>query len=223
MKHTSKLLLSTLVLASSYAAQAQTAGSWLVRGGLTNITPSVQSGNLTAPSLPNTQTAVGGNTQLAGGITYMYDDTLAVDVPLALPFKHEISGSGAIAGVGKLGDVKALPMTVLAQWRFNEAAAQFRPYLGAGLTYAKFYGAKATSTLSTLTGGTAANPTTLSVGSKFAPTFQMGGVYTIDKTWFVDASLAYTLLKTKTTLSTGQTLDATLNPVSLSVAVGYRF
>jgi outer membrane protein len=223
MKHALKLLLLPLALASSIAVQAQSAGSWMVRGGLTNITPNVQSGNMTAPSLPNTQAAIAGNTQLGGGITYMYDNNLAIDVPLALPFKHDISGAGAIAGTGKIGDVKALPFTVLAQWRFNEAAAQFRPYLGAGLTYAKFYGATATSTLSALTGGTAANPTTLSVASKLVPTFQLGGSYAIDERWFVDASVAYTLLKTTTTLSTGQTLEATLNPTSLSIALGYKF
>jgi outer membrane protein len=224
MKLTLKLLLLPALLASaSHAVQAQSAGTWMIRGGATNITSNVNSGNMSAPSLSNTQAAIAGNTQLGGGITYMYDSNLAVDVPLATPFKHDISGAGAIAGVGKIADVKALPVTVLAQWRFKDAAAQFRPYVGAGLTYAKFYGATATSTLSALTGGTPSNPTTLSVSSKFAPTFQLGGTYAIDARWFIDASYSYTLLKTTTTLSTGQTLDATINPSTLAIAVGYKF
>ncbi|MDI9333055.1 MAG: OmpW family outer membrane protein [Cytophagales bacterium] len=223
MKHTFKLLLLSLALSGSYAVQAQTADTWLVRGGMTNITPNVQSGNMSAPSLPNTQVAIASDTQLSGGVTYMYSNNLAIDVPLALPFKHDISGAGAIAGVGKLGDVKALPITVLAQWRFQEPTAQFRPYLSAGLTYVKFYGGTATSTLSALTGGTVSNPTTLSVASKFAPTLQLGGSYMINERWFVNASYSYTLLKTTTTLSTGQTLDATLNPSALSVDLGYKF
>jgi outer membrane protein len=223
MKRISKNLLLLAILAGGCAAQAQTAGTWMVRGGLTTITPNVNSGNLSAPSLPNTQTGVASNTQLGGGITYMYDSNLAIEIPLALPFKHDISGTGSIAGVGKIGDVKAVPITVLAQWRFLDAAAPFRPYVSAGVTYAKFYGGTATSTLSALTGGTSSNPTTLSVSSKFAPTFQLGGSYAIDAHWFVDASYSYSLLKTTTTLSTGQTLDATINPTTLAVAVGYKF
>ena len=46
---------------------------------------------------------VRADTQLAGGITYMLTDHWAVDVPLALPFKHDVIGAGAIAGVGKIG------------------------------------------------------------------------------------------------------------------------
>ena len=70
-------------------------------------------------------------------------------------------GAGAIAGAGKLGEVKALPVTLLAQYRFGAPTAKFRPYLGAGPTYAKFYRERSTGTLSALTAG---SPTTLSVG-----------------------------------------------------------
>ena len=103
---------------------------------------------------------VRADTQLAGGITYMLTDHWAVDVPLALPFKHNIMGAGAIAGVGKIGEVKALPISLLFQYRFMEPSAQFRPYLGAGPTYAKFYKARSTAALTSLTGGSPSNPTT---------------------------------------------------------------
>jgi outer membrane protein len=153
----------------------------------------------------------------------MYTDHLALDLPLALPFKHELTGDGAIAGVGKIGEVKALPMSVFAQYRFGEANAQFRPYVGAGPTYARFFKERSTATLSALTGGTPANPTTLSVKSKLALTLQAGMSVALNDKWFVDAMVAKTFLKTRTTLSTGQTLDITLDPVTVSVAVGMRF
>ena len=41
--------------------------------------------------------------------------------------------------------------------------------------------------------------------------------------WFIDANYVYTPLRTRTTLSTGQTLDATLNPSAVSLAVGMKF
>ena len=39
-------------------------------------------------------------------------------------------------GVGKLGTVKSLPMTLLAQYRFGDANSAFRPFVGAGPTCA---------------------------------------------------------------------------------------
>ena len=95
--------VAALALALSGGAQAQTAGSWLVRAGATQISPQVTSGDLSAPSFTGTKVNVRADTQLAGGITYMLTDHWAVDVPLALPFKHDVIGAGAIAGVGKIG------------------------------------------------------------------------------------------------------------------------
>ncbi len=204
------------------AAHAQSAGAWLGRIGATRIAPDVTSGDLSAPSLPGTKSDVEAATQLSGGITYMYTDHFAVDLPLALPFRHDLVGAGAIAGVGKIGDVKALPVTLLAQYRFLEAQAPVRPYVAAGPTYAKFFGERGSGTLTALTnpGGT---PTRLSIESRWGFTAQVGLAARINDTWFVDASLSKTFLKTRNTLSTGQTLDIKLDPVTVSVAVGMRF
>ena len=65
--------LTALTLGS--AAHAQSQGSWLVRGGFTQLAPQVSSGTLRAPSLPGAQSGVGNSTQLSGGITYMVDVT----------------------------------------------------------------------------------------------------------------------------------------------------
>lgn len=205
------------------AASAQSAGSLMLRLGATQIKPNVTSGDLTAPSFAGTKADIRADTQLSGGLTYMLTDNVSIELPLSLPFKHDIVGAGAIAGVGKIGEVQALPVTLLGQYRFFEAKSPFRPYLGAGLTYAKFYKARSTAALSALTGGTPANPTTLSVASKLAATVQVGASFAFNDRWFVDANMTRTFLKTRTTLSTGQTLDATLDPDSIGVSVGYMF
>jgi outer membrane protein len=220
LKHNLILLAALSVLAST--AHAQSAGTWLGRVGATRIAPDVTSGSLSAPSLPGTKTDVDAATQLSGGLTYMYTDHFAVDLPLALPFRHDLVGAGAIAGVGKIGDVKALPITLMAQYRFLEAQATVRPYVAAGLTYAKFFGERGSGALTALTnpGGT---PTQLSIESRWGTTFQAGVTARINDNWFVDASLSKTYLKTRNTLSTGQTLDIKLDPVTVSVAIGMRF
>lgn len=205
------------------SVHAQTAGSLMLRAGATQIRPDVDSGDLTAPSLAGTKADIRSSTRLSGGLTYMLTDQIAIDVPLALPFKHAIVGDGAISGVGKIGEVRSLPITVLGQYRFLDASSVLRPYVGASLTYAKFYKAKSTAALSALTGGTPTNPTTLSVESKLAATLQLGASYRLDEHWFVDATVLHTFLKTRTTLSTGQTLDTKVDPNSLALTVGYIF
>jgi len=96
-------------------------------------------------------------------------------------------------------------------------------YLGLGVTYAKFDGEHSTAVLSGLTGGTPLIPTTLSIQSKLAATMQVGASYKIDERWFVDGAITKTPLKTRNTLSSGQTLDITLNPIGISLGVGMRY
>ncbi|MBE2261423.1 MAG: OmpW family protein [Burkholderiaceae bacterium] len=223
MKNIIKFSLTAVALAAGMSAQAQTAGTWMGRIGATGIYPQVSSGNLSPPAFPNTQVDVSSDVQLGGGITYMITDNWSVDLPLALPFSSDITGAGAIAGVGTIATSKVLPMTLFGQYRFGDAKATFRPYLGAGLTYAYFYDETSTFTLTSLTGGTPSNPTTLSTKSKFAPTLQIGGTVNINERWFVDVMGAYTWLSATSTLSTGQSIKVTLNPATIALAVGYRF
>jgi outer membrane protein len=223
MKNTFKLSLVALALVAGSAAQAQSAGTWMARVGGIGLYPQVSSGDLSPPAFPNTQTDVSSDWTLGGGVTYMITDNWSVDVPLALPFTHTLTGAGAIAGVGTIGTTKALPITMWGQYRFGEAKSTFRPYLGAGLTYAYFYDENATSTLNALSGGTPSNPTTFSIQSKWAFGVQAGATYAFNERWFLDGMLGYTWLKNTTTLSTGQTQPMTLNPVSVAISIGYKF
>lgn len=211
------------LLAACQAAQAQSAGTWLVRAGATHIAPDVTSGNLSA-SPPGTQVDVDSASQLTGGVTYMLSDNLAVDVPLGLPFKHDVVGAGTfLGGVGKLAETRALPATVIAQWRFGQANARWRPYVGAGLTYAIFYKERTTAAMNAATGGTAANPTTVKFDDRAGLTLQLGASFAINEKWFFDASVAKTFLKTTGRLSTGQTIDVKLDPLSVSIGLGMKF
>jgi outer membrane protein len=91
-----------------------------------------------------------------------------------------------------------------------------------GVTYANFFGERGSGTLTGLTnpGGT---PTRLSIDDRWGLTPQLGLVGRINERWFFDVSVAKTYLKTRNTLSTGQTLDLKLDPVSVSLGVGMRF
>lgn len=162
-------------------------------------------------------------TSFVGGITYYWTDNISIDLPISAPFTHDVIGAGAIQGVGKLGTVKSLPATLLAQYRFGEAGSAFRPFVGAGVTYGYFYKPKATAALSGITGGTPSNPTTLSMKSRFGATLELGGAYNITKDWSASLSVTKTFIKTTGSLSTGQAIETTLDPVSIKFGVGYRF
>ncbi len=222
MKKLNLVLVAMAAASSCGLAMAQKAGSFSASIGFTQISPSVNSGNLSAPSLPGTQVGVSSNSQLTGAVNYMATDNVALHVPLGFGFKHDVSGAGAIAGVGKLADTKALPITLIGQYRFMDANATFRPYIGAGASYVKFYNTNGTGVLTAIT-----NPggpgTGASFESKIAPTIQLGGIFNLNEKWYLEASYSKTFITTRGTLTTGQTIDVKLDPSAYSFQVGYKF
>lgn len=205
-------------------SQAQAAGTWQWQLGVTNVEPKVTSGALTAPAPGNTLADVKGDTQPTAQISYRYNDQWSVAVPVGAGFRHKLYGDGAIAGVGQIGSVRALPITVFGRYHFGDASSKVRPYAAVGASYVRFDDAQGSATLN---GVNPLNPvggaTALKVDSKFA--FNLGAGLTVDvkNGWFVDAFFGQTLLKTRTHLSTGQTMDATLDPTMLTIGVGRSF
>ena len=222
MKSHLKLLALAAASLFAHSAMAQSAGSWLGKVGIATIAPKTVSQPLSAPSLPDSRTNVGDATSLAGGITYMVTDSISVEVPISVPFRHNLFGDGALKSLGKVGEVKALPATVFLQYRFGEANAMVRPYIGIGATYAYFFDAQGSAALTGITnpGGPA---TKISVESKSVITPQIGMTVAINKAWFLDAFYSKSALSTTTTLSTGQKGDVTLDPASYGFSVGFKF
>ena len=69
------LSLVALVAASGCGlAMAQKAGSFSASIGATQISLSVGSGSLSAPSLPGTKVDINSNSQLTGAVNYMVTD-----------------------------------------------------------------------------------------------------------------------------------------------------
>jgi outer membrane protein len=226
MKNQLKFIATAAMLLTG-SAFAQTAGTWMVRVGATTLSPTVSSSCLSAPDFGDgptgcTKADVSSDTQLSGGITYMYTDHWSVDVPVAMPFKHKIIGDGSLNGAGDMAEVKALPATMFLQYRFMEAQAKFRPYVGLGLSYAYFYGETGSGKLTATTnpGGT---PTKLSVDAAWGLTPQIGATFAVDSKWFLDLHLSKSYISTTNHFSTGQHLDITLDPVAYGIEVGYKY
>lgn len=216
------LALVAMAIFGTSAAMAQTTGTWMVKGGINNIAPQVSSGDLSAPSLPNSQVDVKSATSAILTATYMLTDETSLEFYAGLPYKHDIVGAGSLSGMGKLGTVKQVSPTLFAQYRFLPAASAFRPYVGIGLTYAYFFGEEGSGTMTAITnpGGP---PTKMSVESAFGLSPQVGISFQLNERWYLDGSVVKTFLKNKTTLSTGQSIDTKLDPISTNISVGYRF
>jgi len=216
---TSALMLTVLALGSQ-AALAQEAGTMSVKFGYNQIIPDVSSGDLSAPSLPGTKIDVKEAGAPILTLTYMYSSDISFEFYAGLPYEHEIVGDGAIKGVGKIASVKQVSPTLFAQYRFFDKEATFRPYVG--LTYAYFYGEEGTGNLTALTnpGG---EPTLLEVDDAWGISPQIGATVKIDRNWFVDMSVIKSFVKTTSHLSTGQSIEAKLDPVAINIGVGYRF
>lgn len=226
MQHKKKLakpLAAAAMALLAAGAQAQVAGTWFGGIGGTRIAPNTKSDSLTPPSAPGTTVDIGPDTRPTLFVGRMLTDHWAVEVPIGFGFKHEITGSGAIAGVGRIGTVRALPVSVFAQYRFGAPTARWRPYAMLGLTYAYFYDEHGSATLN---GVNPANPpggTQLDVKSRFGITPGVGIVAWINDRWFVDAHYARSFLRTTTTLNSGQTIRTRLDPDVFSIGIGMRF
>jgi outer membrane protein len=204
------------------AASAQSMGQWFGVIGANKIMPKVESEEVSAPALPNSTAGVGNDTKPILNIGYMFTDNISAQLDLGVPYTSEFYGTGALQGAGKIGTADVLPPTVFAQYRFFQPNATIRPYIGAGVTYAYFRKETGSGQLSALlnTGGP---DTSFHLDNKWAGSVQIGTTVAINQHWFADFGVIKTWLKTKATYSTGQTQGITLNPISFSAGIGYRF
>lgn len=215
--------LAVLLAAGGLSAHAQSAGTWLFSLGATRIAPNTHSGTLSPPSAPGTTIDVDADTEATLSVGRMVTDHWSWEVPIGLGYKHRLTGSGAIAGVGQIGTVKSLPITVFAQYRFLEPTARLRPYAMLGLIYAHFYGERGSATLNAVNPANPPGGTGMSVDSKFSVAPGIGLTASINQHWYVDLQYAHSFLKTTATLSSGQRIDVRLDPDVYRIAVGYRF
>jgi outer membrane protein len=214
---------AALAMAAAGASAQGAAGTWFGGIAVTHIAPDVSSGNLSPPSAPGTQVDVSSDTRPTLFVGYMVTDNWSVEIPIGLGFKQEIRGAGAISGVGTFATVRTVPITVFAQYRFFEPTRRIRPYVMLGLTYAYNHDEQGSATLNGINPISPPGGTQINAENSFALTPGLGVTAMINDRWFVDLQYAKAFLKTKTTLSTGQTIEAKINPNAYRVGVGMRF
>jgi outer membrane protein len=198
---------------------AQSEGSWNVKAGYNQFIPQVKSGDITGVLGAKVDVDKGG--AVFGSASYMFTDSISVELAFGIPPKLDVKGDGVIAQAGKIAETKVWSPILMAQYRFGNAKSMLRPYVGIGASYVKFTGVETTPILSVLTnpGGS----TSASIDGAWGPVAQLGLTYNFGKNWFFDSSIVPMRLKSTAHLSTGQKVDVRINPVLVNLAIGIQF
>ena len=195
----------------SGSAHAIQESDFLVRFGVSNVSPDDSSTNFTGATTVGA--AVDSNTQPSLTLSYMLQNNVGVELLLATPFTHDISATGAGAGLGKVADTKQLPPTLSVQYHFAPQD-KIRPYAGIGLNFTNFFSINVTDATATLT--------SLDLDDSWGLGVQLGVDYDIGNDWFINLDVRYVNIETTGHSNLGD-IDVKINPTVLTLAAGFSF
>lgn len=185
-------------------------GPWMVRGRAITILP-FESAKVSAP--------LGGDVRINNqvmpevDITYFFHKRWSAELILAVS-QHEIKH--VPTGIN-LGKTLVLPPTVTVQYHLDPDSKSFRPYIGAGLNYTKFFDQGD------------ADPVVKKVKLKDSIGFalQAGFDIPINERWTFNVDVKKVWMNTKaridTTLPATLTADVDVDPLIVGVGFGYRW
>lgn len=211
------LLISAALAALATPVFAET-GDFLVRLRGVVVAPTEEAGPV-LPAFPTGSVSVDNAVVPELDFTYFLTDNIAAELILATS-PHDVSGEGALAGLGEIVDSMVLPPTLTLQWHFAPDAA-IRPYVGVGVNWSIFYSEDAKDSLVAAIG-----PTNVDIDDSVGVAFQAGLDIPLGDRWFLNADVKYIDIDTTATLTTGglvNTIDIDLDPIVAGIGVGMRF
>jgi outer membrane protein len=233
--------VAAALLSMGSSARAESDGRLYLAAGWLHLSPQSASGPLTLTNfggrpidlpIPRTGAGVDNADTLGFSIGYFATAHIAVQADIGVPPLFALSGTDALARFGKLGEARQWSPALIFKYYFRNPGDALRPYLGIGVSRVWFTNTKITSgafITETLGGGT-----NVDIDSVWAPVFQAGLTYNIDRHWFATVALSMLPMSTDATLHTRigaqeGPLTATtrihmrLNPIVSYANVGYRF
>jgi outer membrane protein len=246
LKTTIKFAAVAIAAALSSTAFAQSAGDNIVNVGWYHIAPQDSSTPLTITSPAPVATTLAGSgatvekaDTLGFSLTHFFTNNWAGSLDLGIPPTYKIKGTGTLAAVGEIGEAKQWAPTILGKYFFFESTSAFRPFLGLGASRVSYKDIKLTSTFQGAVDGTLAlmsqgqvqaGATSASLDSSWAPVYNIGASYAINKDWYASFSISYLGLKTKAELTTASnigpitsTTSIKIDPIVTFASIGYRF
>nr|WP_295081662.1 OmpW family outer membrane protein [uncultured Roseateles sp.] len=203
-----KLATSLAVIAlacTSFAAQAQQEGNWMVRARAVNL----DSANKDTTGL---DLSVNNKVIPEVDITYFITPNIAAELILTYPQGHDLRAGGA-----KIGSLKHLPPTLSLQYHFIPTGT-FRPYVGLGVNYTNFSEVKFDPSLE---GTGKLNPSI--DNNSYGLSIQAGADVQIAKNWYLNVDVKKVQIGTKVYANGVKAGDFKVDPLLIGVGVGYRF
>lgn len=250
MKLKQLTIAAATMLTVSGAAFAQQAGDNVINLGWFHLSPQVSSNPLTVTGsnvagLPATVNARLGNTGAdvddsdTVGLTFahFFTDNISMEAVMGVPPKFRLYGKGnlALSNGGSLASAKQWSPALLLKYYFGQAQDKWRPFVGIGASYFFYSNIELTPGFQQLAGasltGSATANTTAKLTNAWAPVFNAGINYNMDKHWTLAFSVSYipvsTTAKLTSTSAAGVVTTAEakvkLNPVVTFLSLGYRF
>ena len=143
-------------------------------------------------------------------ISYFFTPNFAAELILTYPQKHDVRAGGA-----KIGSLKHLPPTLLAQYHFTQLGA-IKPYVGVGINYTRFSSVKFDPAVDA-----ALNPSVKK--NSFGPALQIGFDYALDKNWSINFDVKKVYIKTDVRSFGTKVGTFKVDPLLVGVGLGYRF
>jgi len=198
-----------------YGAGAETdVSNWVFRGGIAQVSPNDDSGGVLGGGV-----GVDSATGVGVSFTYLYQPNWGVEVLGALPFTHDIRGTGALAGL-PIGETRHLPPTVSLVYNWGEQT-QYR--VGAGVNYTQFFDEKTSSALDTTLGG----ETDLKLDASVGLALQVGFDTPLSNEWSFSGTLYYMDIGTEADVlvdnTVAATVDVDIDPWVLMLGVSTHF
>lgn len=183
-------------------AMAQDSGDWVLRARALNL----QSANKDTTGL---NLSVNDKTFPEVDIAYFLTPNVAVELVLTYPQKHDIRSGG-----NKIGTLKHLPPTLLAQWHFPMDG--WRPYVGAGLNLTLFSDVKFDPAIQAALSPSIKNRST-------GAAVQLGVDVPLGGGWLFNADVKKVQIKTDVFSFGAKAGTFKVDPTLLSVGFGKRF
>ncbi|ERS85504.1 MULTISPECIES: OmpW/AlkL family protein [Marinobacter] len=211
-------VLAAAVMAVAPAAQAFEAGDFVVRAGAVHVAPDDSSDVITVGSVAalgdDARVAVDSNTQLGIRGTYMFTSNIGLGVLAATPFKHNISGAGDIAALGKIAETKHLPPTITLQYYPMASSSAVQPYVGVGVNYTTFFEEKTSGALEGLD---------IELDDSIGVAAEIGVDYMLSEQFGLNAAIWWADIDTEAEVEGLDKFDVEIDPMVYMVGFTYKF
>ncbi len=212
--HLSIRFLVLAALATSGAAQAQGLTGLTVKLGMIRYAPDSKTNGVSGIGIPpGADAKVGSATTPL--ITFDYDlgRNVSVEFVFGVPPTVKATATGSVAFLGEVLSAKNVAPTLLFNYHFGSAGNMVRPYIGLGVNYTKFTGAK--------------SPYGWDVSLKDSTGLAgaLGADVVIDKNWGLFASYGRAKVKSDLIAVGATVIRSTIDfrPTTYSIGGYYRF